>query len=361
MPDLNKTIDRSMAISRNVAGLYAASRQGRLRRLRRQPAARAGRVRGGGPPGREPAAMVDRLGRVLGRRRPALGAVLGHDPRARQPVDRARGGGQAAAAALRLRGARRRAHVRAALQPRARAHRAAARRDDRRHASARSSSSTRAPGHGPGIGGFKEDSRGRRRAARGPPGLLRRSSSPTRCPGRRSPTSPTPKRSSCASSPSAIRDSPKPSLIGNCQGGWAVMMLAAARPDMTGPLVINGAPMSYWAGNDGDNPMRYAGGLARRRVALAARERSRRGQVRRRAPRRELREPEPGEHAVGQALPPLRRGRHRARALPRVRALVGRLLPLERGGDPLDRQQPVRRQQARAGRGAPRARAATST
>ena len=55
--------------------------------------------------------------------------------------------------------------------------------------------------------------------------------------------------------------SPKPTLIGNCQGGWAVMMLAAARPDMTGPLVINGAPMSYWAGNDGDNPMRYSGGL----------------------------------------------------------------------------------------------------
>jgi pimeloyl-ACP methyl ester carboxylesterase len=56
-------------------------------------------------------------------------------------------------------------------------------------------------------------------------------------------------------------DSAKPVLVGNCQGGWAVMMLAAARPDMTGPLVVNGAPMSYWAGNDGDNPMRYAGGL----------------------------------------------------------------------------------------------------
>ena len=56
-------------------------------------------------------------------------------------------------------------------------------------------------------------------------------------------------------------ESAKPVLIGNCQGGWAVMMLAAARPDMTGPLVINGAPMSYWAGNDGDNPMRFAGGL----------------------------------------------------------------------------------------------------
>jgi pimeloyl-ACP methyl ester carboxylesterase len=56
-------------------------------------------------------------------------------------------------------------------------------------------------------------------------------------------------------------ESAKPVLVGNCQGGWAVMMLAAARPDIAGPLVINGAPMSYWAGNDGDNPMRYAGGL----------------------------------------------------------------------------------------------------
>ncbi|HVE49205.1 MAG TPA: DUF3141 domain-containing protein [Casimicrobiaceae bacterium] len=56
--------------------------------------------------------------------------------------------------------------------------------------------------------------------------------------------------------------SPKPVLVGNCQGGWAVMMLAASRPDIAGPCVVNGAPMSYWAGNDGDNPMRYAGGLA---------------------------------------------------------------------------------------------------
>jgi len=55
--------------------------------------------------------------------------------------------------------------------------------------------------------------------------------------------------------------SQKPVIVGNCQGGWAVMMLAAARPDIAGPLVINGAPMSYWSGNDGDSPMRYAGGL----------------------------------------------------------------------------------------------------
>jgi pimeloyl-ACP methyl ester carboxylesterase len=56
--------------------------------------------------------------------------------------------------------------------------------------------------------------------------------------------------------------SPKPVLVGNCQGGWAVMMLAASRPDIAGPCVVNGAPVSYWAGNDGENPMRYLGGLA---------------------------------------------------------------------------------------------------
>jgi pimeloyl-ACP methyl ester carboxylesterase len=55
--------------------------------------------------------------------------------------------------------------------------------------------------------------------------------------------------------------SPKPVIIGNCQGGWAVMMLAASQPDITGPIVINGAPLSYWGGNDGKNPMRYSGGL----------------------------------------------------------------------------------------------------
>jgi hypothetical protein len=43
------------------------------------------------------------------------------------------------------------------------------------------------------------------------------------------------------------------------------MMLAASEPGETGPLVIVGAPMSYWGGawreGEGDNPMRYAGGL----------------------------------------------------------------------------------------------------
>ncbi len=60
-------------------------------------------------------------------------------------------------------------------------------------------------------------------------------------------------------------DSAKPAIIGNCQGGWAAMMLAASDQDDTGPIVINGAPMSYWGGawqeGEGDNPMRYSGGM----------------------------------------------------------------------------------------------------
>jgi pimeloyl-ACP methyl ester carboxylesterase len=59
--------------------------------------------------------------------------------------------------------------------------------------------------------------------------------------------------------------SPKPVLLGNCQGGWAAMMVAASSPEDTGAIVISGAPMSYWGGawaaGAGNNPMRYAGGL----------------------------------------------------------------------------------------------------
>lgn len=53
----------------------------------------------------------------------------------------------------------------------------------------------------------------------------------------------------------------KPCVIGNCQAGWAVMMLAAVRPELFGPIIIPGSPLSYWAGVEGQNPMRYTGGL----------------------------------------------------------------------------------------------------
>jgi pimeloyl-ACP methyl ester carboxylesterase len=53
----------------------------------------------------------------------------------------------------------------------------------------------------------------------------------------------------------------KPCVIGNCQAGWAVMMLAARQPDLFGPIVLAGSPLSYWAGVRGKNPLRYLGGL----------------------------------------------------------------------------------------------------
>ncbi|KTD36606.1 Alpha/beta hydrolase family protein [Legionella nautarum] len=56
-------------------------------------------------------------------------------------------------------------------------------------------------------------------------------------------------------------NSPKPCIIGNCQGGWAALSLVAAHPDVAGVAVINGAPLSYWGGANGKNPMRYIGGI----------------------------------------------------------------------------------------------------
>src|SRR5215216_1791720 len=53
----------------------------------------------------------------------------------------------------------------------------------------------------------------------------------------------------------------KPCVIGNCQAGWAVMILAALRPELFGPIIIAGSPLSYWAGVRGKYPMRYSGGL----------------------------------------------------------------------------------------------------
>jgi pimeloyl-ACP methyl ester carboxylesterase len=55
--------------------------------------------------------------------------------------------------------------------------------------------------------------------------------------------------------------SDKPCVIGNCQAGWAIMMLAALRPDLFGPIIIAGSPLSYWQGVHGKYPMRYSGGL----------------------------------------------------------------------------------------------------
>lgn len=119
-------------------------------------------------------------------------------------------------------------------------------------------------GHGPGIGGFKDDSQ---------VGVALRAGHPVYFViFFREPEPGQTMLDVCMAESAFVKHvrtlhpkSPKPTLIGNCQGGWAAMMLAASGPDETGPIVINGAPMSYWGGawseGEGDNPMRYSGGL----------------------------------------------------------------------------------------------------
>jgi hypothetical protein len=54
----------------------------------------------------------------------------------------------------------------------------------------------------------------------------------------------------------------KPCVIGNCQAGWAVMMLAAVRPELFGSIIVPGAPLSYWAGVKEESAMRQVAELA---------------------------------------------------------------------------------------------------
>jgi hypothetical protein len=116
-------------------------------------------------------------------------------------------------------------------------------------------------GHGPGIGGFKADSEIGVAFKAGHPcyfvGFL-----PDPVPGQ---TIEDIARAEAVFLERVIALHPeadgKPCVIGNCQAGWAIMMLAAVRPELFGPIIIAGSPLSYWAGVHGKNPMRYSGGL----------------------------------------------------------------------------------------------------
>lgn len=56
-------------------------------------------------------------------------------------------------------------------------------------------------------------------------------------------------------------DGKAPVLYGNCQGGWAAALVAADCEGHVGASVLNGSPLSYWAGEPGVNPMRIMGGF----------------------------------------------------------------------------------------------------
>lgn len=116
-------------------------------------------------------------------------------------------------------------------------------------------------GHGPGIGGFKADSEIGVAMKAGHPcyfvGFL-----PDAVPGQ---TIEDVALAEATFLEAVIARHPeadgKPCVVGNCQAGWAVMILAALRPELFGPIILAGSPLSYWAGVKGQNPMRYAGGL----------------------------------------------------------------------------------------------------
>ncbi|MFZ5681439.1 MAG: DUF3141 domain-containing protein [Bradyrhizobiaceae bacterium] len=116
-------------------------------------------------------------------------------------------------------------------------------------------------GHGPGIGGFKADSEIGVAMKAGHPcyfiGFL-----PEPMPGQ---TIERIARAEALFIEKVISLHPKadgkPCVIGNCQAGWAVMILASLRPELFGPIIVAGAPLAYWAGVHGKYPMRYSGGL----------------------------------------------------------------------------------------------------
>lgn len=115
-------------------------------------------------------------------------------------------------------------------------------------------------GHGPGIGGFKHDSQVGVALADGHPVYFvtfQQMPQPGQTLARVTRAEAAFLRHIAKSHP----DSPAPIVVGNCQGGWATAILAATNPDLAGPIVLNGAPMSYWSGKLGQDPMRYSAGL----------------------------------------------------------------------------------------------------
>lgn len=108
-------------------------------------------------------------------------------------------------------------------------------------------------GHGPGIGGFKRDSE---------VGVALHSGHatyfvmffPLPCPNQSLGDVLAALRRFVAEVAARHPGTP-PVLYGNCQAGWAVTLLAADCEGLTGPTVLNGSPLSYWAGKSDVNPI----------------------------------------------------------------------------------------------------------
>jgi len=115
-------------------------------------------------------------------------------------------------------------------------------------------------GHGPGIGGFKMDSEIGIALKAGHPCYFVMFF-PQPVPGQTIECVTRAERIFLEKINERHPNASKPFVIGNCQGGWALMILAALAPQSVGPILLAGSPISYWAGVEGKHPMRYTGGL----------------------------------------------------------------------------------------------------
>ncbi|MGM0760601.1 MAG: DUF3141 domain-containing protein [Thermodesulfobacteriota bacterium] len=115
-------------------------------------------------------------------------------------------------------------------------------------------------GHGPGIGGSKQDSQVGNALSQGHPVyFVIFSTEPI--PGQTLPDVHNALGDFVAQVHARHPQAEEPLIIGNCQAGWASTLIGAERPDISGPLVLNGAPLSFWSSIDGQNPMTYKAGL----------------------------------------------------------------------------------------------------
>ena len=114
-------------------------------------------------------------------------------------------------------------------------------------------------GHGPGMGGFKHDSEIGMALHEGHP-VYFVTFFPEPMPNQTLADVHFALRAFVAELARRHPDTP-PVLYGNCQAGWAMTLLAADCAGLTGPVVLNGSPLSYWSGEAGSSPLRMMGGL----------------------------------------------------------------------------------------------------
>jgi uncharacterized protein DUF3141 len=114
-------------------------------------------------------------------------------------------------------------------------------------------------GHGPGIGGFKRDSEvGIALHVGHPVYFVIFFAEP--CP-RQTLAEVLAALRSFVAQVAKLHSGKSPILYGNCQAGWAATLVSAHCGDLAGPVILNGSPLSYWAGEPGVNPMRVTAGL----------------------------------------------------------------------------------------------------